>query len=76
MDHGQHGAGKLVERRKERARIEVINHMTEEIYRHVDHRIADDIEFEKVLDEVLQRKKDPYTLSQELLWQSCLGRLE
>jgi LAO/AO transport system kinase len=70
LDHREYleASDQLARRRRERIKLEVINNIIEEISRHVDYRISEEVDFERYVDEVSEKKKDPYSLSQEILW--------
>jgi LAO/AO transport system kinase len=61
-------SGKLEKHRRNRLKTEVMHHLAEEIYRHIDRRIKTEYDFDKYLNEVFEKKKDPYSLVQELMW--------
>ena len=61
-------SGKLLKHRRNRLKTEVMQHLAEEIYRHIDRRIKTEYDFDKYLNEVFEKKKDPYSLVQELMW--------
>jgi LAO/AO transport system kinase len=61
-------SGKLVKLRRNRLKTEVMQHLADEIYRHIDRRIKTEYDFDKYLTEVFEKKKDPYSLVQELMW--------
>jgi LAO/AO transport system kinase len=61
----QSGKG-LLNKRNERARGEIINLIEQEISRYIHKMLKYDLSFDEVIEQVVARKKDPYSYAQKV----------
>jgi len=67
--HREHivAAGQLAERRRRNLRNEVLAIATARLRRRLEEEVTEDAEFQRLLDEVVQRRTDPASAASELL---------
>jgi LAO/AO transport system kinase len=56
----------LQRKRNERARGEIINLIEHEISKYIHKMLKYDLSFDRVIDQVVARKKDPYSYAQKI----------
>jgi LAO/AO transport system kinase len=60
-------SGKLLEKRKERARKETLQLIHDKLFRLIYDQLADGGKLDHLVEEILDRKRDPYSITAEVL---------
>lgn len=60
-------SGRFVEKRRERTRVETLRMIHNELFRRVRQRLQDNGQLDRLVDEILERKRDPYSIMREIV---------
>lgn len=60
-------SGRLLEKRRERTRKETLRMIHNELFKRVRERLQDNGQLDRLVDEILERKRDPYSIMREIV---------
>lgn len=60
-------SGRFLEQRRERTRKETLRMIHNELFRRVRQRLQDNGQLDRLVDEILDRKRDPYSIMREIV---------
>jgi len=59
--------GRFIEKRRDRTRMETLRMIHNELFRRVRQRLQDNGHLDRLVDEILERKRDPYSIMREIV---------
>lgn len=59
--------GRFIEKRRERTRRETLRMIHNELFRRVRQRLQDNGQLDRLVDEILEHKRDPYSIMREIV---------